>query len=245
MLDTGESVGERGKEKSPGWSASGVLSTPDASGVTPGRSVSLQQEFEEAGVYTLQFDLILPTPAPTVKQARATAVIQWTVAGNTVTRVVAVASGMSISGVAKSIRVTITDTTIDNAGQDGYDYRVSFTIAPGTRAFSAAPPLGEQMLTTQVATGVGLAVDIPLGAGINAVSVIIGDVLTGAVAQNLAYKDITIGQNDGAFNVLGQWKPPPFGPQWVPLLPGARTLTVDVLLAGSLAVITIIWGLDG
>ena len=74
---------------------------------------SLQCDFEEADVFTVTFEVDFPTnPAPT-SPVNCIADILWTTGGVTVKRRVSVGNGVSISGCAESVRVIVTDATVN------------------------------------------------------------------------------------------------------------------------------------
>lgn len=139
---------QQGSHKRPGWSTSGTLQT----GVTT-NSVHLQANFEDSpGEYTVQFNV----DAASNIFFNALATLQWSVEGNTVTRVVTVGNGTSISGVGQGVRVSVVDaTSIDMcniAGQGAAKYGVSISVIQGIRATTQQPVL--YTLTEQRASGI-------------------------------------------------------------------------------------------
>ena len=84
---------------------------------------SIQAEFEEPTVYTVEFRVSnvqnvntpagnIPQPPPLVASVTPTATIQWSLGGNTIYRKISVFSGASISGVCEQLVASVSDETI-------------------------------------------------------------------------------------------------------------------------------------
>jgi hypothetical protein len=243
----GVDFGSGAREAPKGWSVAGTLATPDATGATPALSVSLQQIFSAVGEYTLYFELTEPEDTSlSAKNARAKALIEWSVGGNTITREVSVASGTSVTGVAESVRVVMTDDTIDNPGNPGYEYEVTASLAPGSRAAYTSVPLSSGIPPILgVTNGAPVTVPVPQGVGVALVAVVPGTFLVGGVNTNLEYRDLTVRLLGSSGDVLLDWKPPSTGVLWVPLVPG--TASVYVACSRVLGIIStaILFGIDG
>lgn len=246
MLDTGEDLG--GVPKKPtGWSIIGELSVSATNFVPvppPDKQVALQQVFDKAGAYTVQFDVQPPTPAPT-RQPRCTARIDWSVAGNTITRFVDVANGVSISGIAEGVVVTVVDTTPFRNLSAAFDYTVKISVAPGTRPYNPGVPLSpDSVYTGGVAFGAPVTMQIPQNRGINCFAIIPGDFIVGGVQTAYGYANGSFYVRDGAGNIL--INPHPLGGeiQWIPLPPGAVDILATIFIAGSLN-FSILYGVDG
>lgn len=226
------------------WSATGSLFTPDAVGATRDVSIGLQQQFKEAGVYTVSFNLVAPTIAGNFKVPRAVAIIQWTCAGNAVTSRVTIANGVSISGPAEHIVIKIVDDTIDDPGGAEVEYNVALLVTKGVRATSEGTPLLVTSITMGVVTGAPQTLQIPKNSGINAILVVLGRFVVAGVQSDLTYKDYVVSQLDPAGNFLMDWKPTA-PDQWVPLVPGASSVEVGCLRVNGIINITVLFGING
>ena len=113
-----------------GWGRGGTLVTGGAANISGGA------EFEMPTVFTVQLDVVNPLTA-----AFAIANIIWTLNGVTMVRKIDVAAGASISGMAESVRVIVTDETDIAIYPQGVPYSVSFNIADKPRATTAVPPI--------------------------------------------------------------------------------------------------------
>jgi len=129
-----------------GWSKSGKLKT-DAFAITGkpsmGRVQTQATEFDEATQFTVQFFVSRANLTGTNVNQRAKATITWSVAGNSVQRVISLFDGVSISGVGEAVKVVVEDDSFRNGPStpnDVKDYDVSFQFAPGTRASQQQPP---------------------------------------------------------------------------------------------------------
>ena len=122
-----------------GWSRVAKL----ISGTNTAATGSLQQAFDKAEAYTCTFTLkvdddlnqVSGFPPHSVAPIQAEATIEFTVAGNTYTRVLSVTDGMSVTGVCNAIRVRVVDTTTPVGLADivGLQYHISIQVAPGIR----------------------------------------------------------------------------------------------------------------
>lgn len=156
-----------------GWSQSGTL--------VPGSSnsaVSLQAQFPLIGAYTVQLNIQDPNASLVVgnEVVRAQAEIQWSVKGNTVTRLVDCVNGLSITGEAEAVSVRVVDRSLITV-PGKRPYVVSINVAPGTRPSVQQPPVfsaDRQTLSGGLASG---GVIVPAGAisaQINVVGVTVG-----------------------------------------------------------------------
>jgi hypothetical protein len=122
-----------------GWGTSGTLTTGDTS-----KFVSLQANFADAqgaGSYTVEFSR--GTNVNADNPIFATAIVQISVEGTTIQRMVSVGDGASLTCVGQSVRIRIIDATFNPPGvgpQVAVDYGVSVTIAPGERGSNKQPP---------------------------------------------------------------------------------------------------------
>jgi hypothetical protein len=211
--------------KARGWSASGVIHTNATD------TVSLQQVFPEAGNYTVQFAVNPPNSTTFLKP---TAIIQWVVQGNTVTRQVDVGNGVSVTGVGESVKVVVQDV---NGDPTHVAYGVSIVVAPGTRASTSLPPT---LSGTNVTLGVGGSVSLPVPpAGVTSVEVAIAGVLTSSPTG------VLVSQFNAATTVKEYDVLPDTTAGFVSLAPGAAEVSVANLDAAHSVNVTITWGIDG
>ncbi len=226
-----------------GWSASGVLKTGNTDRIVP-----LQCQFPEPGTYTASFarengDLSL-APCPECE-----ALISWSVAGQTITRRVDVISGMSVQGTAEAVTITIRDKS--TTGVFDVDYRVTVTVAPGTRAPNQLQPfLKAGILNTNPATVAPAAFfdfDVPQDAGVNSVLVLVASPHPGAAAAPPIPEQAAqvIHFALGIVPTLLQYDPRSQG--WVPLAPGTAAVRVlnDNALGQANQIFTVFFGIDG
>jgi hypothetical protein len=243
----GVDFGGGAREAPKGWSVAGTLATPDATGATPTLSVSMQQIFAAIGEYTLYFELTEPEDTSlSAKNARAKAIIEWSVGGNTIRREVSVASGTSVSAVAESVRVVMVDDTIDNPGNPGFEYQVTASLAAGTRASYTSVPLSSGIPPVLgVTNGAPETIPVPQGVGVALVAVVPGTFIVSGTATNLEYRDIVVRQIGTSGDVLLDWKPPSAGVLWVPLVPGTASIFVACSRALGIISMAVLFGIDG
>ncbi len=248
----GEDLGAAAPINPSGWSVTGELTVPAAVfvPVPPNeKTIGLQQEFKEAGMYTLDFDIIKKSaPAAGVQRSpRATAIIEFSVAGNTITREVDLSNAVSISGLAQAVRVTVSDTTpFANLGVE-FTYEVRINLAPGVRPVNPGVPLSPASFTE--ALGPGLTSHaIPVNKGINAVAVIPGAYNVGgpATPTDVTSKVLTCTITDTGGNVLANFNPMPGVIAWIPMPPGAVALNLQFnAIALSALQITVFYAVGG
>lgn len=136
-----------------GWSSSGKIIVPRIALGEDKQAIEevpqLQIQFPKPGYHTVQFNLIQRRPAiddsvlnPLV--VRAGAEILWSVAGNTVRRVINVTDGMSLSGTGEAATINMFDDSFFNSLTDSeYEYDCSVQVTPGQRPNLAGsqPPI--------------------------------------------------------------------------------------------------------
>lgn len=158
MLGCGDAeYGYEGDDMITGWSG-----TADLVSMNPEVRRTFQASFvnaDGAGSLTVQFDVDDPllTAVP-LRFIAPTARITWSVEGNSVTRVVSVRNGMSITGVGEVIAIEIWDNAIPinplipPLPAQMTPYKVNITIGPGTRGPSnIAPTVIPYMSTVNLA----------------------------------------------------------------------------------------------
>jgi len=226
-----------------GWSAAGQLGF-----LNPNLEVSLQAQFEEPGTYTVTFNVDYPRTGPDEPVA-AEAVIEWSVAGNTVQRIVSISDGASVTGTAEAVRVTLRDTSpIGDNTNLGYDtrYNVSIQVARGTRGSFTNPPILTRLFNSGGVTYLDAVAGangtrtypVPENAGVTAFKVLFANVTYTPITDN----DITVEQLDPSNNVLSQCDPR--NNEWTPLVPGAISV-VFRNNSGAGVYPSMIWAIDG
>ncbi len=183
-------------------------------------------------------------PAP-LNPVNCIADILWTTGGVTVKRRVSVANGVSISGCAESVRVIVSDATINYLAEvpsKPLTYTVNITVARGVRAdpepvtLVQFPPLATGAIF-QVPAGGSITIPIPQDVGIVSANV------SASPNPPIAITDgqVIVQQIYGT-TVFRQYDPRTF--EWVPVLPGMSLLKI-VNNNANLVVVSVVWGIDG
>lgn len=206
-----------------GWSLTGTLTTGQTANA---KKLTMQCNFPEAGAYTIQFSLTIPTlgsARPPVCRAE----VLWNVEGNSITRVFDVKDGTSITGVAQGARITLYDATPTSGIFVATDYVANAQIAKGPRVNNGIP------VTYDLGTDVGLlaaagtvVVDIPQNIGANGVYVSV--YADGPVV--IPNNSVRVQQRAG-INSYRSYDPQVF--QWVPLSPGVDKIAITNSLAAA------------
>ncbi len=116
-------------------------------------------QFKHASAFTVQFDV-------SVLGAFAQATVEWRLGGSIIQRQCDVAAGVTISGFAESVSVSVADiTNLGTYAGSSTPYNVTVTIAPIARPTTAVPPV----YTAQVATALNAGattgyIQVPNGA---------------------------------------------------------------------------------
>ncbi len=207
---------------------------------------SLQRVFSKAEVYTVTFSLNfiddvnqVIAPNRTVAPIFCEALIEFTVAGNTYSRLISVEDGMSISGVANSIRVRLTDVTKDlsTANIGGLRYSVSVQFAPGVRADSLVPPfLQTDNAALLIAGGGHLDIQIPTG-GLKSLLALVASA-NGSVIPDQGAQVF----QRSSFGTIVAYDPRSI--TWCPLSPGAISVRLQNFTAVN-QLWSVFWGSDG
>lgn len=232
------------------WSASGPMTTGSQDKV-----VALQQPFPEPGIYTVTFALDPLQANLNAAGIRAQALIKWSVAGNTITRLVNVGDGVSVSGLAEAVSVVVQDVTCLQgtiSAQAGFNYSVGIMVAKGTRPYGSLPPtlspfpfqdfntIGTQLT---VAAGANTAIiPIPRGVGVTCMHV---DVYA-SNPQGSVVPDGT--------PVVAQYQFMGGGPirfydpraiDWAPIQPGSTGIVLFNFSSTLQLTFSLVWGIDG
>jgi len=209
---------------------------------TPNRG--LQEGVLDPGEYTIQFSVIPPSDN---KGFAAYAIVNWKVDGHQIRRVVSVASGAVISGVADSVDVQLVDVSdgpvyppLANGNPDPRQlYQIASTLSRGSRPSLNQPGV---LLTSrsaqQVAPGGGFQIwAVPQDCGVIS-AYISGPVPTPADTS----ANISIEFNDAAGVTLGFATVP--ASHWVPL-PSGTTQVLITNTGVNTYPVNIFWGIDG
>lgn len=235
-----------------GWSQSGNLITqqPDAP------TVSLQANFDEPAYYTIQFGVQAPqqvSPATLSSLYSAYADVFWTVNGNIIQRQIDIGQGTTISGPGQAVKVIIHDQTPSAAAIGGtfvFPYVVSAQITPGARPTSISPPTRYAQFTAATAGGVqsptnGLISQIAASGSLifyvppNCGAVSVEVTASGGVDST----KITIGQVTGNTELKGYYLKDQ--PGFVDLIPNCDSIVVQNNDSGSVARVSVNFGIDG
>lgn len=204
---------------------------------------SMQVDFVEPGSYTVQFNKqpIDPQPNPLIPvPIESEATIQWKVAGNIQQRIISLNDGVSISGNADGVIVTMRDTSQD-ASLVGVRYQVTATVNKGVRPYGNNPPvLYRPNGVFSVLGGAILTRPVPQNAGITSVQVLIGS-NSGGVFPPIPDNNVQVIQQAGV-NLMKIYDPRYF--DWVTLAPGATDVVISNHGAGDIFV-AVAWGVDG
>jgi hypothetical protein len=119
-----------------GWSKSIPLAS-----FAPSASQTLQAELSSTGgTATIQFEIMNRVGTSAIfPRAR----VSWTIGGGSVTRIISIGSGTSISGVGSNVKVEVYDACLEHFLVDPMNvstYEVTVTISPGLRAPAQLAP---------------------------------------------------------------------------------------------------------
>lgn len=233
------------KRTKDGWQAAGQLSQQDST-----KQFSLQADFPESGSYTVEFSIeqALTSTAPRGQLRGLTyAEIVWSVEGNDVRRTVAVYNGLSVTGVAQAVKITLYDASTTGAGRL---YNASMVVAKGTRASTENPPIYEVGPNAAsplgpiwvVAAGATQDVPVPLNIGVKSVGIVVANQSLTPIPD----QGVQVEQRNGG-GIRKYYDPRQV--YWVPLSPGVDTIRLRNNLPGpdpaDRVVFAISWGVDG
>ncbi|MGO9835531.1 MAG: hypothetical protein ACLP1X_15090 [Polyangiaceae bacterium] len=246
MSRRGTITPESGLGTKDGWSSSGTLVT--GSGNQP---VTMQADFPEADVYTIEFAVDPPTGGV----YRAVAQISWTVEGNTISRKLDVANGVAISAPAQAVRVQVNDFTAGSAPSPPQQYGVTISATRGTRPVTGQPPtyLVFPVQVEILASGGAPPYKsdffpIEQGAGVISVSVAATSLAGPLSSVNPAtVPNLLIQQQDASGVVLKSYKydDQGVGPAFVAISPLATQVFVINLDTSNPVYFSAVWGIEG
>jgi hypothetical protein len=242
---------QRGRDGLPrmprfGWATSGKLITYNKT-----QQVTLQAQFPEADVYTVQFGFSGPSTPP-ANPIQAIATVIWTVAGNQVIRKYSVANGVSVSGNGEAVRILINDGSIERHAEATpipIEYGVSVSVVRGVRPANQQPAiLVDVPPVTFGAVYVihplsSVKVPVPQDVGVISVYVAVAQAVNNP-AVPLPDQAVLVAQDqNGAF--LKVYDPRNF--EWVPLYPNTDTIQIfNAQALGTTDILaTVTFGVDG
>ena len=181
------------KSKGGGFSANVPMVTGQAQ-TSPGPSASFKDEDGKlcAQAFTVRFGVLAPNIDSTLGEGEyanfdAVAIIKYTVEGVSIQRMITIAQGVAISGIADSVDVQFLDITPVSQDNIGINYQVFVQVAPGLRASYTLPPTLEAFtdivngaaviksgIVTVVAGGTA-RYPVPQRAGVISVEVVVSD----------------------------------------------------------------------
>jgi hypothetical protein len=191
----------------------------------------------------------VPGPAQPVDPV---AIIQFTVQGNKVQRIISVSNGISISGPAEAIQVMVIDNT-SYVESEGFQYQVTIQVTPGVRAavnqpavlYWSYPPNAAhtQNEAIEIAPGASLDVLVPVNAGVVSACVVCIGVNAGGGAPWVP-PQVAVTQLAGAGINIGttfQSEPGVF----IPIMSNCSQLQLQNNDQTNSALVAVIWGIDG
>jgi hypothetical protein len=233
-----------------GWSAAGKLIVGANVGigdVSEGQeAVSLDVNFHHPSTYTLQFFTdALQNENPSGVAIRTLAEVIWSVAGNSVRRLISLNYGVALTGSGEGVHVRMFDFSSDALIKSMYT--VKCLLSPGPRGQFSQPPFleidndlirGLPVFTT-INAGAFADFVIPPDAGVNSVYFTISAALFTTILQGqiLAVQRGPTGQTQkaGNYDIINQW--------W-PVSPGATHIRIFNNTAVQITV-TPSWGIEG
>ena len=217
-----------------GWAQSNEIDPNDPNG-----SVSLLVQFPVGNVYTVQFAVLNPLKADQPISIEAT--IKWSTQGNFTSRRVSVVNGTSISGVAEAVTVNAKNQVIGFTSPGDPKYTLSILCTPGLRPAYSNPPILEKFNAANSIVGIGFVdVPIPQDAGATSVFVTAASVVGAAPARD----EILVQQSNPAVLGLRVYDPRE-EPTFVPIVPGATSITIFNRNAGATVKWAVSFGIDG
>ncbi len=205
---------------------------PPGTGIT-----SLQVNDLDPGEYTLQFQALPPGDG---NGFNAYAIVNWKIGGQQIVRKLNVFSGAAISGVAEAVDVKIVDYSgVGVLVADAIEYKVAAALSRGTRATTMQPAtLSTQPTEVGIIGGATETFQIPQDAGVISMMPLV------RVGGTYTPDQLDVTAANAATNTVQGWNIDPQNPVWVPLPPGANTVTFRNGTANSIGV-NIVWGIEG
>jgi hypothetical protein len=228
-----------------GWAQSGEIQ--------PGsdQAVTMQALFPVAGNYTVQFNITDSNKWMGIDSFNARADITWTINGNSVTRTVDCANGISVSGIAQAVAVRVYDNSVLVTDQEWHPYQVTIVAAPGVRPDLQQPvilthkPVGHtQFIQILQQTGITLwyRFEMPIDAGIISVFTSVVPFVRGDVIPPNALRAAMFNGPEG--KSLRMYDPM-INTGWVPIAPGTKYFEISQAGNAPTTLWSITYGIDG
>ena len=214
-----------------GWSNGGDLIVKASTDWANDASrVGLAANFSEPGVYTVNISATVPNNGGIAGiTVRTLALVEWSVGGNTVSRLVSVGQSTSISAPAQGVKVSVYDDSSPFAltpGQPAVKYQVSISVTKGTRVAGSRPLLAAKQTFTELFPIPAVQLSYPVPAGVGVIGVVV--LLASSTRPWAVIPDNMIQlQQTSRGNGVGSCDPRQF--EYVPLDPS----TTDVYLYNS------------
>lgn len=185
------------------------------------------------------------------------ATILWNIDGVSVSRMISVGGGSSISGGGDGVAVSLFDVSKGVSDPTLADYEVTVDVVPGVRApssvpptlipliseanYSGTPPVPNVPGTYLLTNGQDVSVKVPPGSGAQSVYIHPGLVVPGLTPPGVGYYVV---QRDAAGAVLALYTPS-IGQGFVPLSPFCTNVIIVNKSGDSIGGIHLLWGIDG
>jgi hypothetical protein len=233
-------IGVAAAQGKKGWQQAGELVTGQRDQV-----VTMQANFPEPDTYTCQFSIVTPPPVlatpPGFPQFDAQAEVRWSVEGQSVSRLISIGNGTSITGVGQAVRVRMVDVLSSTLSAFfNHPYVVSVQCSRGQRPAQEKPPTLKGLAAgiTTIVPGASLVIPIPPQAGVISAYLFVD-------AFPTANRPIQVRavQRTGVVSI-GFWDPL-VTQGWIPILPNASLIEVFNDAAVGDVVVSLTWGIDG
>jgi hypothetical protein len=218
-----------------GWSQTGKLSVG-----SDARTLSMQQNFTAqhggpgGGTYTIQFGVSPPPSFIFNAQAR----ISWSTGSTSLTRLISIGNGATITGVAQAASVFVHDVSPTPSAET---YRVDVLITPGTRAGRNVPPILEAGTFNLNDASPDQTLAVPQNAGVIMVTVTAFRRLQSALVAG----DVMVFFRDPLGTTLTAFSVDPQGAAWVALPPNTFDVLIHKTAVGQTIIGDLIWGIEG
>ena len=218
------------------WATTVNLSTNDYV-----KSGSIQANFRKPGSYVIQFNLAPPTNPGVGETFVCEADIEWSVAGNTISRKVVVYDGVTIQGAAEGVRVVVRNLPSPGLGVPwavDTPYTVGVSIARGSRGTSEGGPTYQERPEVYLVNGTQ-DFTVP-DAGANSVKVIVNQ--ASAIVAPTAAGTVDVTQmGPGGSGIFARWDPV-VETGWIPL--DSNTSLIRIRTTAQ-TYVKIVYGIDG
>lgn len=213
--------------------------------------------------FTVQFELVITQYGTAGMMPRA--LISWTIGGASVSRLVSIGSGTSVTGVGTNVTVLVYDAStehpINGAGITPAEYSVVVTCGKGVRGPAQVGPILIPWVESRIigggvtfqpgqsdemGGGVGdasqILIEIPPGSGVTSWYWDAVGSLTGVAIPEATFRYWVTGM--GFNGVMGNAAR---RGTWIPLTPGATTIYVAIDSGWALEdlIVTTVLGIDG